>query len=82
MTETYILLVTNSNDPIKIIDSIKEIIKEEKIQADIQGVYGVYDIVVKLIIDGDGDDYDYDDKINQVTDRIKNIDKVMSILRP
>lgn len=71
---THILIVTNTNNPEKIIESMKEIMTDEKVEAEMQIVYGVYDIVLKLTVG----ENDYE-KVNKVMGRVKNIDKVVSV---
>jgi len=56
-----------------IIDEVKKILAEEGVTYEIQGVYGVYDIVLKLSSD-DGE------KIRGVIQMIRKISKVQSTL--
>ena len=53
MPTTYILLNSDLGSDVEIIKKIKEILdKEDKsVQYEVQGVYGVYDIVVKISSD-------------------------------
>ena len=53
MPTTYILLNTDLGSDVEIIKKIKEILDKEgkSVQYEVQGVYGVYDIVVKITSD-------------------------------
>ncbi len=59
----------------EIITKIKEMLAVEKgIKFDVQGVYGIYDIVVKIEADNS------DHLRNIITSKIRKIDKVQSTL--
>jgi len=53
MPTTYILLNSDLGSDVEIIKKIKEILEKEgkSVQYEVQGVYGVYDIVVKISSD-------------------------------
>jgi len=76
MPTTYILLNSDLGSDVEIIKKIKEILDKEgkSVQYEVQGVYGVYDIVVKISSDS------MDHLRNIITNRIRKIDKVYSTL--
>ena len=74
MPIAYILLNSELGTDINVIDQLKKIFEEEQIQSfEIQGVYGVYDIVVKISSE--------DEKLrNIITNKIRRIAQVQSTL--
>jgi len=76
MPTTYILLNSDLGSDVEIIKKIKEILDKEgeSVQYEVQGVYGVYDIVVKISSDS------MDHLRNIITNKIRKIDKVYSTL--
>ncbi len=75
MPTTYILINSDLGSDVEIIKQIKEILnKETSVQYEVQGVYGVYDIIVKITADS------MDHLRNIITNRIRKIDKVYSTL--
>ena len=75
MSTSYILNNSDLGTDESIIIKIKEILADEKdIQYEIQGVYGVYDIVLKLSSD------DIDTLRSTVTNKIRKITSVQSTL--
>ena len=76
MPTTYILLNSDLGSDVEIIQKIKEILDKEgkSIQYEVQGVYGVYDIIVKITADN------MDLLRNIITNKIRKIDKVYSTL--
>lgn len=76
MPTTYILLNSDLGSEVEIIKKIKEILDKEgkSVQYEVQGVYGVYDIVVKISSDS------MDHLRNIITNKIRKIDKVYSTL--
>ncbi len=71
----YVLLNSDLSSDESIIKEVKEILaKEQGIQYEIQGVYGVYDIVLKLTSD------DADNLRSIITNKIRRIGKVQSTL--
>ena len=75
MSTSYILINSDLGTDESIIIKIKEILANEKdIQYKIQGVYGVYDIVLKLSSD------DIDTMRSTVTNKIRKITSVQSTL--
>ncbi len=75
MPTAYVLLNSDLGSDETIISKIKEILdKEENIKYEVQGVYGVYDIVLKVSSDNS-------EKLRGViTNKIRKIDKVQSTL--
>jgi DNA-binding Lrp family transcriptional regulator len=75
MPTTYILINSDLGSDIEIIKKIKQILETEKgIQYEVQGVYGVYDIIVKITADS------MDLLRSIITNKIRKIDKVYSTL--
>ena len=75
MSTSYILINSDLGTDESIITKIKEILADEKgIQHEIQGVYGVYDIVLKLSSD------DIDTLRSTITNKIRKITSVQSTL--
>nr|WP_026090055.1 Lrp/AsnC ligand binding domain-containing protein [Candidatus Nitrosopumilus sediminis] len=74
MPTAYVLLNSDLGTDESIISEIKQILAEEQIKFEIQGVYGVYDIVLKLSSDNA-------EKLRAViTNKIRRINKVQSTL--
>jgi len=72
---SYILINSDLGTDESIIIKIKKLLADEKdIQHEIQGVYGVYDIVLKLSSD------DIDTLRSTVTNKIRKITSVQSTL--
>ena len=75
MTTAYVLLNSDLGTDESIISKIKEILKDEKdIEFTTQGVYGIYDIVLKISSDNT------DILRNIITYKIRKINKVQSTL--
>ncbi len=76
MPTTYILLNSDLGSDVEIIQKIKEILDKEgkDVQYEVQGVYGVYDIIVKITAGN------MDLLRNIITNKIRKIDKVYSTL--
>ena len=75
MPTSYILINSDLGTDESIIVKIKGILDNEKsIQYEIQGVYGVYDIVLKLSSD------DIDTLRSTITNKIRKITSVQSTL--
>lgn len=75
MPTSFILLNSDLGSDQEIITKIKEILGVEKdIKFEVQGVYGIYDIVVKI----EADNPDHLRSI--ITNKIRKIDKVQSTL--
>jgi DNA-binding Lrp family transcriptional regulator len=75
MPTTYILINSDLGSDVEIIQKIKQILdKESGVKYEVQGVYGVYDIIVKITADS------MDHLRNIITSNIRKIDKVYSTL--
>ncbi len=75
MPTTYILINSDLGSDMDIIKQIKDILnKETAVKYEIQGVYGVYDIIVKITADS------MDRLRSIITNKIRKIDKVYSTL--
>ena len=75
MPTAYVLLNSDLGSDETIITKVKEILdNEENVKYEVQGVYGVYDIVLKVTSDNS-------EKLRGViTNKIRKIDKVQSTL--
>jgi DNA-binding Lrp family transcriptional regulator len=74
MPTAYVLLNSDLGSDNTIITEVKQILQEEDIQYEVQGVYGVYDIVLKLSSDNA-------EKLRSIiTNKIRKIGKVQSTL--
>ena len=75
MPISYILINSDLGTDESIIIKIKEILADEKeIEYEIQGVYGVYDIILKLSSDN------IDNLRSTITNKIRKITSVQSTL--
>jgi DNA-binding Lrp family transcriptional regulator len=75
MPTTYILINSDLGSDVEIIQKIKEMLnKENSVKYEVQGVYGVYDIIVKITADS------MELLRNIITNKIRKIDKVYSTL--
>ncbi len=74
MPIAYVLINSELGTDIDVIAQIKKIFEEEKISSfEIQGVYGVFDIVIKISSD--------DEKLRDlITNKIRKINQVQSTL--
>ncbi len=74
MPIAYVLLNSDLGSDESIINEVKQILADEDVTSEVQGVYGVYDIVLKLSSD-DGE------KLRVIiTDKVRKISKVQSTL--
>ena len=75
MPTAYVLLNSDLGSDETIIKKVKEILEsEENVKYEVQGVYGVYDIILKVTSDNS-------EKLRAViTNKIRKIDKVQSTL--
>ena len=70
----YVLLNSDLGSDESIIDEVKKILANEDVTSEVQGVYGVYDIVLKLSSDNA-------EKLRSIiTNKIRKISKVQSTL--
>ncbi|NND85895.1 MAG: Lrp/AsnC family transcriptional regulator [Nitrosopumilus sp.] len=74
MPTAYVLLNSDLGSDESIINEVKQILSEEKIEYEVQGVYGVYDIVLKLSSD------DAEKLRSIITNKVRKISKVQSTL--
>ena len=74
MPTAYVLLNSDLGSDSTIITEVKQILQEEDIQYEVQGVYGVYDIVLKLSSDN------AENLRSIITNKIRKISKVQSTL--
>ena len=74
MPIAYVLINSELGTDVDVISQIKKIFEDEKISSfEIQGVYGVFDIVIKISSD--------DEKLrNLITNKIRKINQVQSTL--
>ena len=74
MPTAYVLLNSDLGSDESIINEVKQILAEEDITYEVQGVYGVYDIVLKLTSD------DAEKLRGIITNKVRKIAKVQSTL--
>ena len=74
MPTAYVLLNSDLGSDESIINEVKQILTGEDVKSEVQGVYGVYDIVLKLSSD------DAEKLRAIITDKIRKISKVQSTL--
>jgi len=75
LSTSYVLINSNLGTDVQIIKEVKELLANQSdVKLEIQGVYGVYDIIVKLSSDNG-------EKLRSiVTDDIRKIENVQSTL--
>ena len=75
MSTAYFLLNVAINHEAEVIDKVKQILtQQQSIDFEIQGVYGVYDIIVKITADSD-------DQIRHLAlEKIKSIINIQSAI--
>ena len=74
MPTAYVLLNSDLGSDESIINEVKEILSQEEVKYEVQGVYGVYDIVLKLSSDDS-------EKLRAIiTNKVRKISKVQSTL--
>ena len=74
MPTAYVLLNSDLGSDSSIINEVKQVLQDENVKFEIQGVYGVYDIVLKLSSDN------AENLRAIITDKIRKISKVQSTL--
>ncbi|MDC0450341.1 Lrp/AsnC ligand binding domain-containing protein [Nitrosopumilus sp.] len=74
MPTAYVLLNSDLGSDVSIITEIKEKLANEDIKFEVRGVYGVYDIVLKLTSD------DAEKLRALITNKIRKISRVQSTL--
>jgi len=70
----YVLLNSDLGSDESIINDVKQILTDENVAYEVQGVYGVYDIVLKLTSD------DAEKLRAIITNKVRKISKVQSTL--
>jgi DNA-binding Lrp family transcriptional regulator len=70
----YVLLNSDLGSDESIINEVKQILATEDVKFEVQGVYGVYDIVLKLSSD------DAEKLRGIITNKVRKISKVQSTL--
>lgn len=75
MPTAYFLLNVAINHEVEVIDKVKQILtQQQSIDFEIQGVYGVYDIIIKITADSD-------DNIRHLAlEKIKSIINIQSAI--
>ncbi len=74
MPTAYVLLNSDLGSDESIINEVKQILADEDVTSEVQGVYGVYDIVLKLTSDSG-------EKLRAIiTNKVRKIGKVQSTL--
>jgi DNA-binding Lrp family transcriptional regulator len=74
MPTAYVLLNSDLGSDSSIINEVKQVLQDENVQFEIQGVYGVYDIVLKLSSEN------AENLRGIITNKIRKIGKVQSTL--
>jgi DNA-binding Lrp family transcriptional regulator len=74
MATAYVLLNSDLGSDVSIISEIKEKLVDENVKFEVRGVYGVYDIVLKLTSD------DAEKLRALITNKIRKISRVQSTL--
>lgn len=74
MPTAYVLLNSDLGSDETIINEVKQILTKEDVKYEVQGVYGVYDIVLKLTSD------DAEKLRAIITNKVRKINKVQSTL--
>jgi len=70
----FVLINSDLGTDVSIIAEIKQILTDENVKFEVRGVYGVYDIVVKI-------SSDHAEKLRAIiTNKIRKISKVQSTL--
>ncbi len=74
MPTAYVLLNSDLGSDSSIINEVKQVLQDEDVKFEVQGVYGVYDIVLKLSSDN------AENLRAIITDKIRKISKIQSTL--
>ena len=74
MPTAYVLLNSDLGSDESIITEVKQILADEDIKFEVQGVYGVYDIILKL------SSSDAENLRSIITNKIRKISKIQSTL--
>ncbi len=75
MPTAYVLLNSDLGNDESVVNEVKEILAaESEVNYDVQGVYGVYDIILKISADN------AEELRTIITNKIRNINKFLSTL--
>ncbi len=74
MPTAYVLLNSDLGSDSSIINEVKQVLQDEDVKFEVQGVYGVYDMVLKLSSDN------AENLRAIITNKIRKISKVQSTL--
>ena len=74
MPTAYVLINSDLGSDQSIINEVKQILEQGRIKFEVQGVYGVYDIVLKISSD------DAEELRSVITNKVRKINKVQSTL--
>ena len=74
MPTAYVLLNSDLGSDESIINEVKKILADEDIKFEVQGVYGVYDIILKLSSN------DAENLRSIITNKVRKISKIQSTL--
>ena len=74
MPTAYVLLNSDLGSDESIINEVKQILSDDEVKYEVQGVYGVYDIVLKLTSN------DAEKLRGIITNKVRKISKVQSTL--
>jgi len=74
VSTAYVLLNSDLGTDESIITEVKQILADENIKFEVQGVYGVYDIILKLSSN------DAENLRSIITNKIRKISKIQSTL--
>ena len=74
MPTAFVLINSDLGTDVSIITEIKQILTDENVKFEVRGVYGVYDIVLKLSSDN------AENLRSIITNKIRKISKVQSTL--
>ncbi len=70
----YVLLNSDLGSDESIINEVKQVLADKDVKFEVQGVYGVYDIILKLSSN------DAENLRSIITNKIRKIDKIQSTL--
>ncbi len=74
MSTAYVLVNSDLGSDQSIISELKQILSEEDVQFEIQGIYGIYDIIIKISSENG------ENLRAIITNKIRRINKVQSTL--
>ena len=74
MSTAFVLINSDLGSDESIINEIKELLENEDLTYEVQGVYGIYDIMLKITLD------DVEKLRDIITNKVRRITKVQSTL--